>query len=156
MIEVTIVMGLLAIVGSLGLFISMESLRGGSFRNDRDAVVSSLQRARSLAINNMCFGSGCTDGKAHGVYFKPDMNGVIIFQTDPEVANYTADPMADEFIEFDSAATKVTAEKTIIFNRLNAKLLPAGTSDIDVTLTGDVGRTSTIKVNSEGRIDWTN
>ena len=48
-IEILMVMALLAILGGLGLFMSMESMRGGTFRDNRNIIVSSLQRARSMA-----------------------------------------------------------------------------------------------------------
>ena len=144
-------MGLLVIVASLGLFMSMETLRGGSFRNDRNTAVSALQRARSLAINNMCFGD-CDNGKPHGVHFNSD--GVIIFQGE----NYTAGESENETIDFDSKTTTVDASKinngNIIFKQLSGDLLDASSSSVII---GDgMGHSSEIKVNSEGQIDWTN
>ncbi len=156
-LELMMVMALLMIVSSLGLFMSMETLRGGSFRNDRAAVVSALQRARSLAVNNMCFGgdSVCDDGKPHGVYFNPGAGGVTIFQIDPGETDFSdRDEDADETINFDSRVTDIMEEKTIIFDRLSGNSANATTTV--VTLADGIGHTSEITVNSEGRIDWTN
>jgi prepilin-type N-terminal cleavage/methylation domain-containing protein len=153
MIEVMMVMGLLVIVSSLGLFMSMETLRGGSFRNDRAAAVSALQRARSLAVNNMCFGDegDCGDeGKPHGVHFGTDE--VVIFQGD----SYDADAIANEVIKFDSKTTKIGSGSAdnIIFKRLSGDLAGGGTGSVSIT--DGMGHSSVVEVNSEGRIDWTN
>lgn len=156
-LEIMMVMALLMILSSLGLFMSMESLRGGSFRNDRAAVISALQRARSLAVNNMCFGgsSTCNDGKPHGVYFNPGAGGVTIFQIDAGKTDFNdRDEDADETINFDSRMTDALEEKTIIFERLSGNSANATTTV--VTITDGIGHTSEITVNSEGRIDWTN
>jgi Tfp pilus assembly protein FimT len=161
-----IVMGLLATIGSLGLFMSMESLRGGSFRNDRDMAVSALQRARSLAVNNMCAGTVtsdaslclqpnyCCDGKPHGVHFysRADSNKgkIVIFQG----ASFSGrDMAADETIEFENKTVYADAAASvdIVFERLNGNA-----SSTTVTIKDGVGRSSDIDVNSEGRIDWTN
>jgi len=155
MIEVVIVMGMLVIIGSLGMFMSMENLRSGAFRNDRNAAISALQRARSLAVNNMCFDGGgvvCTDGKPHGVRFDPATRGITIFQISPGETNFdNRDEVADEFIAFDSRTTAIDAAKTIIFERLSGK-----SADISVILNDGAAHNSEININSEGRIDWTN
>jgi len=59
----------MGIITAFGLVMNMNAFRGFSFRNDRDTMVAALQKARSQAINNICLGTGCTDGKPHGVYF---------------------------------------------------------------------------------------
>lgn len=152
-IEVMIVMGLLIAVASLGLFMSMETLRGGSFRNDRASAVSALQRARSLSMNNMCFGPDCDKDKRHGVHF--DNSGMTIFQIDWDKAGYeNRDDSVDEFVGFDSRSTGVPAENIIVFEHLSGNLVDA--TSTSVTITDGMGHESEIDVNIEGRIDWTN
>ncbi len=173
-IEICIVMALLAIVGALGLFMSMESLRGGAFRNDRDMVVSALQRARSLAVNNMCVGTipsdanlcsqpnHCCDGKSHGVHFysktDPNKGKIVIFQG---LSFSSRDTAIDEAIEFDNKTVYVDTATSmdIIFERLNGNATSTNITNAtstSVTITDGMGHSSVVEVNSEGRIDWTN
>jgi|GEM_PF-1017554 len=171
MLEVIIVMGLLVIVGSLGLFMSMETFRGNSFRNDRDATVSGLQRARSLAVSNMCFGFSpsnqsqcalpdyCCDGKSHGVHFynKADIakrGKFVIFQGD----NFSEGAFANEFVSFNNPQVYVDIDSdvNISFARISGNLIPETATSTSVTITDGNSHNSVIEINSEGRIDWTN
>lgn len=140
-------MGLLSIIGSLGLFISMEILRGGSFRNDCDMVVAALWRARSLAVNNMCLGSSCTEGQPHGAHFDPIKKEVVIFQG----GGYNASDPVNEAIPFDNKTVYVDAFSSIdiIFARVSGN-----TVTTTIILKDGAGHISTIETNSEGRIDW--
>ena len=146
-LEVMVVMGLLAAIGSLSLFMGMESFRGGSFRNDRDMVVDSLRRARSMAINSVCSGSGCGDGKSHGVHFDPDKKGIILFQCD----NYDAIDSSNEAIPFDNKTVYIDASSSvdIIFERLSGN-----STTTNVILKDSANHISTIGINSAGRVDW--
>ena len=78
MIEILVVIGLFAIAGGFALWVSMESYRGSSFFADRDMFVAVLQRARAEAVNNVCLGAGCTDGKPHGVHIQSDAYILIV------------------------------------------------------------------------------
>jgi Tfp pilus assembly protein FimT len=157
LLEMCMVVGLLAITGSLGLFMGMEILRGAAFRNDRDAAVSALQRARSLAVNDMCFGASCTEGKPYGVHFDPGKKEVVIFQG----ASYSEGAATNEAIPFDSKTVGVDASSAvdgnIVFDRLSGDLITFDSAtSTSVILTDGLGHNSVIEVNSEGRIDWTN
>ena len=80
--EVIVVMAILSIVAAISLAVSMDSYRGYAFRGDRDMLVAVLQKARSQAINNICRGSSCTNGKPHGVHFASPGQYVIFEGTD--------------------------------------------------------------------------
>jgi len=142
MLEVLIVIGLVAIIMAMGLAMSMDAFRGFSFRNDRDAVVAALQRARSQAVNNICLGSACNDGKRHGVRFTA--HEIIIFQdgTDPQ----------DEIIKFESNATKVISSSTVVFEQLSGDNVSGVTDTIRIE--DGAGRWAEIKVNPIGQIDF--
>ena len=148
LIEVSVVIVILIILVGLGLFLSMDSWLRGMFCNDRDMVVSALQRARSLAVNNMCFGTGCTEGKQHGVHFDPAKREVVIFQGE---AYSDADPN-NEIIPFDSHTVYIVGSSTvdIVFDRISGNVA----TSTNVTLKDDGGHSSVITVNSEGRIDF--
>ncbi|UMX47483.1 MAG: hypothetical protein L7H18_03460 [Candidatus Nealsonbacteria bacterium DGGOD1a] len=147
MIEVCLAMGLLAIIGSLGLFMSSEILRGGSFHSDRDMVVGVLRRARSLAVNNVCSGAGCADGKSHGVHFDPAKREIVIFQG----GGYSASDPANETILFDNKTVYIDASSSvdIIFDRISGN-----STATTIILKDGAGHISAVETNSEGRIDW--
>lgn len=148
LLEVLIILGLIAVVGALGLIISLDDYRAFHMHNERDMVVAVLQKARSQAINNMCFGSGCTDGKSHGVYF--DHAGhYVIFQG----ASYGArDTAIDESIDAKDDAALITGSSEIVFAPLTGNVA----TTLTVTVTDVSGRISVITVEPEGRIWWTN
>ena len=145
-LEMLVVMGLLAIVSALGLFMSMDSYRGGSFRNERDTIVTALQTARSQAMNNICLGSGCTDGKAHGVHF--EIGKYIIFQGN---AYSSSDPL-NQTIASNDPNVVVTGPADVIFSQLSGQVAAAGT----IAVSDQAGHSSTISINGEGQIVWTN
>ena len=60
LMEVLVVIALLGVIFSLSVFISLDTYRGSSFRNERDTLVGVLQEARSEAMNNICIGGTCT------------------------------------------------------------------------------------------------
>ncbi len=144
--EVLIVIGLLTIVGSLGLLVSMDSYRSSGFYADRNLLVAALQRARAEAINNICLGA-CTDvndGKAHGVHIQSE--SYVIFQG----TSYSAgDPVNAVF----PAHTTLTESSLsdVVFSPLTATTSTTG----DITLSDNAGHTSTITIGSEGQITWT-
>jgi prepilin-type N-terminal cleavage/methylation domain-containing protein len=146
MIEILVVITLIAIIISLGMVMSMDSFRGFSFRNDRDAVVAALQRARSLAINNICLGSTCDDGKKHGVHFDPAAKEIVIFQGN----SYNSSDVLNEAIKFESKAiSAVSTIDDVVFDRLSGNAVNA-----TITMTDGAGRSATIETNSAGRINY--
>ncbi|HEY4496619.1 MAG TPA: hypothetical protein VI432_00510, partial [Candidatus Paceibacterota bacterium] len=53
LLEIVMVIGLMAILGGLGLFIAIDQYRSYALNAERATVVSLLQRARSQALNNL-------------------------------------------------------------------------------------------------------
>lgn len=149
LLEILVVMGLILMVVAFGLIVSFDDYRGFTFRNERDIVVNVIQKARGQAINNMCFGTGCTDGKPHGVHF--DHAGhYIIFQG----ATYASrDAAVDEIIDAKSDAAVLSGMTDVVFNRLRADAITTGGSTLTVS---QQGRDSVITIESEGRVWWTN
>lgn len=148
LIEIIISVGLLAILGGLGLVMSMDSYRGHAFRNERDIIVSALQKARSQSISNMCQGD-CTGGQPHGVYLED--NQYVIFQGE----NYeTRASQYDEVIIAQTGTTKIEGPlRSVVFSQLSGQVAPSGI----ITISDKTGQhSSDIYVNSEGLITWTN
>ena len=128
----------------------MDSYRGHSFRSERDVLVSVLQKARSQAVSNMCFGAGCTDGKQHGVHI--ESNQYTIFQGATWAAR---DPAVDEVTAIQSKTITAVGFTDVVFAELSgtAAFTPAGATS--TTLTDTAGKdTSIISITPEGRICW--
>lgn len=145
LIEIVVVMGLLAILGSLGLIMSLDSYRSYAFRNERDLIVTVLQKARSQAINNVCLGSGCTSGADHGVHLQT--GSYTIFQgTIFASANHSL----DQVVQSSSATVQLSGLTDVVFSQLSGNAAPAG----NITVSDGVGHSTTISINDAGRIDW--
>ena len=135
-------------VGGLALFVSMETYHGSSFRSDRDLLVAALQHARAQAMNNICLGTGCTDGKPHGVYIQSDK--YIVFQ------GGTYNSSDSNNAEFDSTITTTKTPSTleIVFSQLSGTT--SCSNECAVTLTDQSGHVSIATTTAEGRIYWSN
>lgn len=149
LLELLVVMGLILMVVAFGLIVSFDDYRSFTFRNERDIVVNVIQKARGQAINNMCFGTGCTDGKLHGVYFGT-AGQYVIFQG----ADYASrDTAVDEVIQARDKAAVTSGMTVVVFNRLRADAVTTGGSALTVS---QPGHDSVITVEPEGRVWWTN
>jgi prepilin-type N-terminal cleavage/methylation domain-containing protein len=147
MIEVIVSLGVLAIVGGVGLMVSMEGYRGGNFHAERALVVSLLQHTRTEALASVCSGSSCTDARAHGVYIDEVTKKYVLF----EGASYaTRDTTQDRTLDASPALVRSGLSETV-FTPYSADSATPGT----ITLTGE-GRTSVITIGGRGQISWTN
>jgi len=149
LIEILVVVVIIGLILSMGLITSFDSYRGYTFRSERAVLVSTLEKARSHAINNVCLGSGCTTGKPHGVHIGP--SEYVIFQG----ATYlTRDTAVDNVIARNSAI-QITGPSEVIFDQLTGDLKPQlfPTAEIEITITQD-NRISTTTINNEGTINW--
>jgi len=151
LIEILIVMALFVLMTGITLLASFDNLRGYSFRSERDILVAVLHKARSQAVNNICLGASCTNGKPHGVAFSPlsPAGKYVIFQGSDFVSR---DVAMDEIISL-SYGINITGTSEIIFSNLSGDAVP---SESSVTISDDNGRSSVIGINSEGQITWTN
>lgn len=159
LVEILVVIGILAIIASFGLYFSMDSFQGSSYRDELDLMTSSIQHARAQSMNNVCFGSSCIDGKPHGVHFyqSGDINDdkYVIFQG----TSFDVDDEINQVIKFDNKTVYVDSASPIdiVFNRLSGDLILSGSeTNKSIILKDGMGHSTTIEVNSEGRIDWWN
>jgi prepilin-type N-terminal cleavage/methylation domain-containing protein len=149
LIETIVVMSMLAMVGAFTMVVSMDSYKGYGFRNERDTLVMSLLRARSQAISNMCLGASgtCTDGKPHGVHLASD--AFIIFQGTTYALR---DIAVDESIPRQAMNVTVGGTLTdVIFSQLSGQVATPG----DISMS-DPTHASTVSINGEGRVSWSN
>lgn len=141
--EMLVVMGIFAIAGAFALFVSMDAFRTSSFRSDRNTLVAALQHARSQAMNNVCLGSGCADGKPHGVHVQSGK--YTVFQ------GSAYNPADAQNAAFDSRTLVVKNPATldVVFSPLTGAATAAS-----ITLT-EAGKSSVITIGTEGQISWT-
>jgi prepilin-type N-terminal cleavage/methylation domain-containing protein len=154
LIEVLVVIGLITIIASIGLFVSIDTYHDSTFHNSRDLLVSALQHARALAVNNVCVGT-CTDGKPHGVH--------IVFDTGSNVSKFIVfqgtvyNPADTNNISFEikknvSATFRATGITDVYFTELSGNPNTTG----NINLSDNLGENSVITIGSEGQILWTN
>ena len=160
-------MGLLAILGGLSMLMGMEMYRGNSFNNERDTLVSVLQSARAQAMNNICLGAGCTDGKYHGVYIETDAGNAknyIIFQLEHKTDHFKLTDPLNETIPASSNGMHVdfipASSQQVVFDRLSGDALDSSgnplTTPGEIKISGPGANVSTVSLNGEGQISWTN
>src|SRR5438105_2008049 len=93
LIEIIIAIAILAIILTLGLFISFDFYKSYAFRSEKNIIVSVLQKARGQALNNI-------NQARHGVSFQSGQ--YIIFEckfATPQCTDYTgADTSKDILI----------------------------------------------------------
>ena len=156
LIEVLVVIGLVTVISGMAVVVNMDSFRGDNFRAVRDTFVSSLQHARALSINNVCYSTPlipCTEGKPHGVHINKYPSGSI-----------------SDFVLFQGttySSTDILNSKVEVGEKISKAITYSGLSDIDfeqltgnttagtVTLTDGV-KSSVITIGSDGQISWTN
>ncbi|MBC7836540.1 hypothetical protein H7X87_02065 [Acetobacteraceae bacterium] len=142
MLEILIVIGLFAIIGTFAMFIDMGSLFGNSFRGEERTIVTLLQNARADAMDNV--------GQApHGLAIYPADNpdAYVLFAQ----SAYATDPLSHRVVEeaYDIEISGAPVE--IVFEQLSGNSNFEGT----ITLTDpNRGITSEITINHEGAISW--
>ncbi len=149
LIEVTVVLGLIGIVAAFTAVVTLDSYRGFVFRSDRDTLIAALQRARSQGMNNVCLGAGCTNGKQHGVAITPDQ--YVIFQGTSYAAR---DVLLDEVLPRAGGDISLSpgSLSEVVFKQLSGKVALPGS----FMLVDSRGHVSSVAVNEEGQITWTN
>lgn len=139
LIEVLVALGILTIIASLGLFLSMDFFRGYSFNYEKNLLISILQKTRSKSLANI-------NQSNHGFYFDNTNKNYIIFQGDSYT---TRDASFDEKFPA-SKNINITGfpSEGIIFQQLSADSSP-----VNITISDGV-KSATISINEEGRINW--
>ena len=140
LIEVLVVMTLFSLFASFGLFIGLDFYRNYAFHSAESVSVSAIQKARMRSLVNM-------NQAPHGV--RIEQSHYTIF----EGASYASRlAVLDEVIAL-PAAVSISGISSfpldIVFNQLDGSV--AAPASIRLS---DGARSSTIKINTEGRIDW--
>lgn len=144
LVELLIVIGMIAMLGSVMLFIDLNSYRGDSFRAERSSIVTLLGQARIDALNNV-------SQEPHGLAFYPAdaPDSYVLFAGTSYAASApaTRQPYKSAYkISFGAGSPS-----EIVFEQLNGNSNFAGT----VTLK-DPNRDFSydITINHEGGIGW--
>ncbi|MEK7463424.1 MAG: prepilin-type N-terminal cleavage/methylation domain-containing protein [Patescibacteria group bacterium] len=136
LIEVMIVVGILAGLAGLGLFVSVDLYKSYVFHSEKNILVSIIQKARNQSLVNI-------NESKHGVYLENSQ--YTIFQGE----NYASrNVVYDEIIQAKTAISR-TGLTEIVFDQLNGN--PSVTGNITLS---DSLRSSIISIENEGRINW--
>lgn len=135
--EITIVLAIMAVLFSVGLFANMELYRQRVLGAERDTIVSVLKRARSEAQNNI-------NEAGHGVYFGSASNYVIFQGTTYASRN----PAYDENFDRSSGLT-LSGPAEVDFSPLDASSNVSGTISVSNGM-----QSAGISVNYEGMVNW--
>lgn len=136
LIEIIVVITIVAALASFGLWIGMDSYRGYSYRSQRDAFISALQKARLESMVNM-------NEVQHGVHIFSDR--YTIFQVGNSAFDREIIPGGNIVI----ASTDFTIPGDIIFEQLSGEPSVVGKLTF-----GDGVKTTEISINNEGQISW--
>lgn len=137
LIEILVVIGIIILLFSLGLFFSMDSFRGYSFHAEEDKLVTILQRARSKSLANI-------DQASHGVHIDVVGSAYVLF----EGTVYNPVDPKNEPTPIEGPVT-LSGLTDVLFDQLSGASNTPGT----ITISGG-GKSATVIINNEGRIDW--
>ena len=135
LVEIMVGIGILAVILSLGLVLSMDFYKNYALRYEQNLVVGILQKARSQAMANI-------DQINHGVC----LSG----------SNYSAfggDTCISGVIFPKATAVNVSWPTPVVFKQLDGTCTTCLSGPAKVTLTGQ-GKTADITIYDNGRIDW--
>ncbi len=152
LMEVIVVVSLVSVAAGMTLFINLDSYRGYLSRSDRELLIVALHHARSQAVGNVCLGTGCTNGRAHGVAIREAEQEYVIFQaaaTSP-FSYATRDVQEDIVIPINAGSTFSGSLTEVVFSPLSGNAVASGSIEISAH-----GRTSIFTIGTEGQILWT-
>ncbi len=139
--EVLIVIGMFSVLSSAALFIDLNTYRGDALRDEQQALMTLLQRARADAMNNL-------DGQPHGVALQPSgYDGWVLFTGESyDVADHSHDERVSNTSHLAIASSSPTE---LVFEQLSG----AANYDGVVTLVDrEQNKTTSIVLNHEGNI----
>ena len=140
--EMLVVIGLITIIGSISMFIDINSYRGNALRAEVNSLGTTLQTARADSLNNM-------HERRHGVAIAPGgINYYVIFEGDTYA---TRDPSRDENIKISyDVLFSPSSPSEIVFDQLSGD-----SSDWNITMTDqERNMDEVIGINHEGKISW--
>jgi Tfp pilus assembly protein PilE len=139
LVEIVVALGILMMLFSVGLLMSMDAFRGYTFRSERETVVSILIRARSRSLANY-------DASSWGVCYRAPQ--YVLFKGTTCATPATTDEVYDANPAVAADSNFAATFPTIAFTQVSGQ--SAG-GTISIT---EAGRSSSIIINHEGTINW--
>jgi prepilin-type N-terminal cleavage/methylation domain-containing protein len=149
LVEIIISIAILAVIASLGLFISMDFFKSYSFRSEQSVIVTLLQNTRSQSLNNI-------DQVRHGVHFQGSPLRYTIFECPvgtPQCSSYVAGSSdLTTNSSYNITMTSPALPFDIIFDQLNGDCVSCA-SPVNIQISDGV-KNYIITINNEGQISW--
>ncbi len=140
LIELMIVVALIMIIAGLSMTLSTSAIIRANATDERDFIVALLTESRARALSNV-------DESAHGVYIDTRLRKYLTYERRGGCTRATTSVIEIPFVS--SAAVGGTMDRCFAPLSLRVSAGNAGTTTIAVG-----GSTTTVSVNSVGRIDW--
>lgn len=151
LLEIIVSIAILALIASLGLFISLDFFKNYSLRSEQNVIVSLLQNARSQSLNNI-------DQVRHGMHFESIPLRYILFECPaltPQCGSYIANSSdLTTHFSYNISITNPVLPFDVIFDQLSGDCINCS-SPVNINISDINGvKNYIITINSEGRIDW--
>lgn len=139
LIEILVVIGLFALIASIGMSFSQDSYRAYLFRSEYGIFNQLLSKARNHAASNF-------DQSAHGVHIEND--SYTLFVGD---AYSVSDP--DNIVIPRSSSVSVSGATDVVFEQLSGNLKTCDATPCEIVFSYG-GRGASTKINEVGGITW--
>lgn len=136
LIEIIIVIAIFVSIVGVGAFVGIDFYQGSSLESERADLVTVLRKARSRALSNI-------NETAHGVYLGGGQ--YMIFQG----SSYAARNSQFDQIVKKPSGVSLSGLNEAVFYPLRGDTSASGT----IILTNAAGKTESIEINYEGRIN---
>ncbi len=156
--EILVVLGIIVLIATFGLIVSLDVYKSYAFRLERSIIVSTLQKARSQSLNNI-------NQVRHGVRFQTSPLAYVLFECPsgtPQCKSYTAS--ASDLVILSSYSVSIdspTLPFDVIFDQLSGDcVVSTGANAFNCDPVNQPIKVSSgnqsfnITVNSAGQINW--
>ncbi len=143
-IELLVVIGIFAILATLGLFYSMDFYRTYAASSDQNTLLSTLIKARARSVANI-------SQHQHGVCLDLTNKKYYMFQGNGPSLVYSPTASVESVPGGEPAPGSCPAANQIVFDQISGNT--ACSPECTFTL-NSFSQTKTIKINSQGAILW--
>lgn len=146
LVEILLTIALFSVVIAFTISTDVAGYLRFTIREERDVLVSLLQKARMEAVNNVHM-------TAHGVAIQPHEHPgeYVLFEGEP-YDNPSRDRSSDRIVPYREGLD--ISEVEIVFEQLSGTILNVP-GELEIIISDpQSGATTTVSVNHEGRISW--
>ncbi len=144
--EAVISISIITLLATLTFGVDIDTFEHYSFYDERDRVVALLMRARSDAMNGVCYGSSCTEAVSHGVHFEGSR--ATLFQGNV----FNPNDVQNEVHTLRALVSVGGLNEALFHYSGDASTTP---KDADLVMSDGSGNVSAISITSVGRVSWT-